>query len=76
MSEDMSLISLAVWLHREAEAARRLAADAPEPYGERLLLDNAARLERACEIVKEAADKQRQQRAAVKNLSKSLPRRA
>jgi hypothetical protein len=63
MSDEIDLISLAAWLHREAKQAEMAAAGAAEPYGARLSLQDAARFARASEIVKEAADRQRQERA-------------
>jgi hypothetical protein len=63
MADDIDLISLAAWLHRQAVQAEA-SADYDEEYGARATLESAARLAQAARVVKEAADGQRQERAA------------
>src|SRR5262249_24505148 len=57
MTEDIRLISLAAWLHRQAEQFRACADS--EEYGARATLETAARLAQASRIVREAADRER-----------------
>jgi hypothetical protein len=63
MTEDMSLISLAAWLHRHAEQVRACAEMDSEEYGARATLETAARLAQASRIVREAADRERRSRS-------------
>jgi hypothetical protein len=63
MTVDIDLISLAAWLHRRAVQAEAGAAY-DEEYGARAALESSARLAQAARVVKEAADGQRQERAA------------
>jgi len=74
LSDTGELISLALWLRSEAAAASRAAVGDADPFGQRLSLDAAARLERASEIVKAYADLARRQRAAEESLV--APKRA
>jgi|SRR5215831_15664479 len=64
--KELNLISLAAWLHREAKQAEAAAQAAAEPDDANLSRQDAARLARASEIVKEAADRQRHEQAAAK----------
>ena len=66
MTSDISLISLAAWLHRQAEyiAEQPEAASefsSAETNGTTMARQAAARLEQASRVVKEAADRQRQE---------------
>jgi len=62
MIEDINLISLAAWLHRQAEQVRACAEMDSEEYGARATLETAARLAQASRIVREAADRERGRR--------------
>jgi hypothetical protein len=62
MTEEISLISLAAWLHRHAEQVRACAEMDAEEYGARATLETAARLAQASRIVREAADRERRSR--------------
>jgi hypothetical protein len=62
MADDVDLIALAAWLHRQAVHTEASAAY-DEEYGARATLESAARLAQASLVVKEAADRQRQERA-------------
>jgi hypothetical protein len=57
MIEDISLISLAAWSHRQAEQGS--AEMDSEEFGARATLETAARLAQASRIVREAADRER-----------------
>lgn len=59
MTEDISLVSLAAWLHRQSEQAMAAGCDAEE-HGLRAAMETAARLAQASRIVKAAADWERQ----------------
>ena len=61
MPDDIDLISLAAWLHRQAVQAEASAESASEEYGARATLQSAARFAQASKVVKEAADRQRQE---------------
>jgi hypothetical protein len=61
MADDVDLIALAAWLHRQA-VQTEACADYDEEYGARTTLESAARLAQASQVVKEAADRQRQER--------------
>jgi hypothetical protein len=65
-----NLISLALWLRKEAASTSRAAAGDPDPVGQQISLDAAARLERASEIVKAYADQIRKQRATEEDASR------
>jgi len=62
MVEDVSLISLAAWLHRQSEQARAAAEFDADGYGARATLETAARLAQAARVVKEFADQEREGR--------------
>jgi hypothetical protein len=62
--EDVDLISLAAWLWRLAKQAEASPDLIRDPEGVVLTWQDAARLARASEIVKDAADQQRQEKAA------------
>lgn len=60
MAEDISLVSLAAWLHRQSEQAMAAAEFDAEEYGMRSTLETSARLAQASRVVKAAADYERQ----------------
>ena len=49
--------SIAAWLRREAVQAREFAVGAADPFGQRLSLEAADKLERAAEIVEQSAER-------------------
>jgi hypothetical protein len=59
MAEDISLVSLAAWLHRQSEQAMAAAEFDAEEYGMRATMETA-RLAQASRVVKAAADYERQ----------------
>lgn len=61
MADDVDLIALAAWLHRQA-LHTEACADYDEEYAARATLESAARLAQASQVVKEAADRQRRER--------------
>ena len=63
--EEVDLISLAAWLHRQSKEAETAVAAVPGQHGKRRIREDAARLAQASAIVKEAADRKREQRAEV-----------
>jgi hypothetical protein len=66
-----NLIALALWLKSESVAASRAASAALDDGSRQKSLDAAARLELACDIVKEHADELRQKRSLSVSQSKT-----